>query len=245
VQVGTNSDWAALCCPWSGTLALRLDGTLWAWGQVYVVGSLGATANNLPLPTRVCLESNWTGFVTWGFQPFVRNRSGEVWEPFHAAPNPEASALSSFRFVVSTAVPGRFAAAWCGEPRVFEVRSDGTLWERTQPLNTSAVTPVGEWRRLGKRSDWATLWSTGGTALGLTADGTLWTWGIDPGGNQPSDFLSRLKLARTRLMSLFGPGPRPMAAGATPAYQEQPRPLLRLVLTKSAPAAGAGDAERE
>ena len=256
VQVGTNSDWAAICCPWSGTMALRRDGTLWAWGLVYVVGSWGTAVHNLPLPTQVCLESNWTGFVTWGFQPFVRNRSdevqpfvrnrsGEVWEPFHAAPNPEASAASSFHLVATNAVPGRFASAWCGEPRVFEVRSDGTLWERTQPLNTSAVTPVGEWRRLGKRSDWATLWGTGGTALGLTADGTIWTWGIDPVGNQPSDFLSRLKLARTRLMSLFGPGPRPMAAGATPAYQEQPRPLLRLVLTKSAPAAGAGDAERE
>jgi hypothetical protein len=182
----------------------------------------------------VCLESNWTGFVTWGFLPLVRNSLGEIWEPFHAAPNPEASAASSFHLVATDAVPGRFASAWCGEPRVFEVRSDGTLWERTQPLNTSAVTPVGEWRRLGKRSDWATLWGSGGTALGLTADGTLWTWGIDLGGNQPSDFLSRLKLARTRLMSLFGPGPRPMASAAPPAYQEQPRPLIRLVLTNSA-----------
>src|ERR1035438_10182031 len=78
VQVGTNSDWAAICCPWSGTMALRRDGTLWAWGQVYVVGSWGATANNLPLPTRVCLESNWTGFVTWGFLPLVRNSLGEI-----------------------------------------------------------------------------------------------------------------------------------------------------------------------
>ena len=242
VQVGTNSDWAAICCPWSGTMALRRDGTLWAWGPVHVVGSWGATANNLPLPTRVCLESNWTGFVTWGFQPFVRNRSGEVWEPFHAAPNPEASALSSFRFIVSNAVPGRFAAAWCGETRVCEVRSDGTLWERTQPLNTYAATPVGEWRRLGKRSDWLALWGTGGTALGLTADGTLWTWGIDPGRNQPADLLSRLRLARTRLMSLFGPGPRPLSAGATPVYQDQPRPLMRLVSSKSVPPARASDA---
>lgn len=233
VQVGTNSDWAALCCPWSGTLALRRDGTLWAWGQVYVVGSWGATANNLPLPTRMCLESNWTGFVTWGFLPLVRNRLGEVWEPFYAAPNPEASAASSFRLVATNAAPGRFASAWCGEPRIYEVRSDGTLWERTQPLNAQPATPVGAWHRLGKRSDWTALWGTGAAALGMTADGTLWTWGIDPSGNQPSDFLSRLKLARSRLLSLFGTGPRPMAVGALPAYQEQPRPLIRLVLTNS------------
>ncbi|MGO8927406.1 MAG: hypothetical protein ACLQU3_11020 [Limisphaerales bacterium] len=242
VRVGTNSDWAALCCPWSGTLALRRDGTLWAWGPVYVVGPWGTTVNNLPLPTQMCLESNWTGFITSGFLPLVRNHLGEVWEPFHAAPNPEAPAASSFRLVATNAGPGCFATAWCGGPRIYEVRSDGTLWERTQPLSIYAATPVGEWRRLGKRSDWAVLWGTSGTALGMTGDGTIWTWGIDPGGNQPSDFLSRLKLARSRLMSLFGPGPRPMTVGAIPAYQEQPRPLMRLVLSKSVPPARAPDA---
>jgi hypothetical protein len=240
VQVGTNSDWAAICCPWNGTLALRRDGTLWAWGPVLVVGTWGTAVHNLPLPTQVCLESNWTGFVTWGFLPLVRNRLGEVWEPFHAAPSPEASAASSLQLVASNAVPGRFATAWCGEPRIYEVRSDGALWGRTQPMSGYSTTPVGDWRRLGKRSDWTALWGTGAAALGMTADGTLWTWGIDPSGNQPSDFLSRLKLARSRLLSLFGPGARPMAAGAIPTYQEQPRPLMRLVLTNSvAPASGS------
>ena len=236
VQVGTNSDWAAVCCPWSSTLALRRDGTLWAWGPVYVAGTWGRHKQSAfadPSVPGVELDR----LHHRGFQPLVRNRSGEVWEPFHAAPNPEASAASSFRLVVSNAVPGRFAAAWCGEPRIYEVRSDGTLWERTQPLSTYAATPVGEWRRLGKRSDWLALWGTGGTALGLTADGTLWTWGIDPGREQAPDFLSRLKLARIRLMSVFGPGPRPIPVGAMPAYQEQPRPLMRLVSSQSVPAA--------
>ena len=235
VQVGTNSDWAALCCPWSSTLALRRDGTLWAWGQVNVVGTWGTTPNNLPLPIQVCLESNWTGFITGGFVPLVRNRLGELWEPFQAPPNPEATAASSFRLIATTLVPGRFAAAWCGDPEFYEVRSDGTLWGRTQPLSTSSATPVGEWRRLGKRSDWTALWGTGGTALGLTSDGTLWTWGIDPGQEPVPDFRTRLKLAQIRLRGLFGPGPRPIATGAFPAYQKQPRPLMRLVLTNGVP----------
>ena len=196
--------------------------------------------NNLPSPTQVCLESDWTG-LTGGSWSLVWNRAGELWEPFHGVPNAEVSAASSFRLVASHAVPGRFAIAWCGGPKLYEVRSDGTLWGRTQPFSTQTATPVGEWRRLGNRSDWLGLWGTSGTAVGLTADGTLWTWGIDPGGHQPSDFLSRLKLARSRLLSLFGPGPRPMAVGAIPAHQEQPRPLMRLVLSNSAPLARARD----
>jgi len=34
---------------------------------------------------------------------------------------------------------------------------------------------------------------------------------------------------------LLGPAPRPIPTGEKPAYQKQPRPLMRLVLTNSAP----------
>ncbi len=236
VQVGTNADWAAVCCPWNGTLAMRRDGTLWAWGSVCVIVTVtgtGVTWLSLPWPTRVCLESNWTGFMPGAFLPLVRNRAGELWEPFHAPPNAEVPAAASFRFIASNAVPGRFATSLCGETKIYEVRPDGTLWEKAQPLGFYSGTRVGDWRRLGKRSDWVGLWGAHGTALGLTSDGTLWTWGIDVGREQVPDFLSRLKLARSWLTSLIGPRPRPTLAGYTPAYQKQPRPLMRLVLTNS------------
>ncbi len=235
VQVGTNSDWAAVCCPLNCTLALRRDGTLWAWGPVYVAASGPAMMNNLTLPTQICVESNWAGFSTGGFLPLVRARSGELWEPFHAAPSPTARAASMFRLVASNTVPGRFAAAWCGEPRFYEVRSDGTLWGRAQAFGPLSATPTGPWFRVGKRSDWTGLWGASGTALGMTSDGTLWTWGIDPGREPAPDFLSRLKMAQRRFASLLGPGPRPILGGAAPVYQKQPRPLIRLVLTNTVP----------
>jgi hypothetical protein len=242
-QVGTNNDWVAVCCPWDSTLALRRDGTLWTWGHVQVAGAGWVNLTDLPSPTQVCLESNWTGFAGSSFS-LVRNRSGELWEPFHGVPNAEASAASTFRLVVPQAVPGRFAIAWCGELEIYELRPDGTLWGRTQPLGMQTATPVGEWRRLDKRSDWIGLWGTSGTAVGLTADGTLWTWGIDPGREPDLDFISRVKLAQSRLMTLFGPAPRPMAVGPMPAYQKEPRPLIRLVLRKPVAPAGARGEEK-
>ncbi len=231
VQVGTNEDWAAVCCLWDSTLALRRDGTLWTWGRVPLIGTGWMNFNEVSSPTQVCLESNWTGF-TGGSWSLVWNRAGELWEPFHGTPNPETPAALNLRLVVPHAVSGRFATAWCDEPRAYEVRADGTLWERTQPLS-SLRTPVGEWHRVGKRSDWVSLWSTGTTAVGLTADGTLWTWGLDPAGQGVRGFVSQLKLARARLMALVGPGPRPMPPPVMPAFQKQPRPLLRMVLTNS------------
>ena len=112
-------------------------------------------------PTRICRESDWIG-LTSGSLPLVWNRAGELWEPFHGVPNPEASAVSSSRLLLPHAVPGRFAIAWCGKPELYEVRSDGTLWERTQPFGTQTTTPVGEWHRLDKRTDWIGLWGRAG-----------------------------------------------------------------------------------
>jgi len=240
VQVGTNRDWVAVCCQWNSTLALRRDGTLWAWGPIYVLGSSRVTLNNVATPARVCLESNWTGFIG-GSLPLVRNRAGELWEPFHAPPNGEAPAAASLRLVITNAVPGRFATVWCGGPEICEVRSDGTLWERTQPLTTFSRVPVGKWRRMGKRSDWTALWGGAGTAFGLTADGTLWTWGVDPSQTRAPDFMTRLKQAQRRLTTLLSPTPRPVTAGVAPVYLAQPRPLLRLVLTGSTPAASTAN----
>ena len=239
VQVGTNSDWAGVCCAWQGTLALRRDGTLWAWGRVYIVGTGWGKMSDLPSPTQVCCESNWTGFITRSFVPLVQNRAGEVWEPFHAAPSAVAPAAASLRLVVPSSVPGRFATAWCGEPDICEVRADGTLWARAEPLGAFPYTPAGPWRRLGNRSDWVNLWGAAGTALGLTADGTLWTWGVDPSRAPAPDFQSRLKLAQSRLRGLFGSAPRSSAPSLFPAYDKQPRPLMRLVLTNSVPPARA------
>jgi hypothetical protein len=235
VQVGTNDNWATVSCPWNCTLALRKDGTLWAWGSVPVVGPGWMNTRQLPLPTQVCKESNWTG-MTDGYLALVWNRAGELWEPFHGGCSPEATAASTFRFVGPSAVSVRFAFAWGGGgPELCELRPDGTLWRRTQPIGTSAV-PVGEWHRIGKRSDWIGLWgSGGGTAVGLTADGTLWTWGFDPGREPELNLSARLKLVQSRLLTLVGPGARPVSVGSARAMQKEPRPLIKMVMARVTP----------
>jgi alpha-tubulin suppressor-like RCC1 family protein/ABC-type transport system involved in cytochrome c biogenesis permease component len=237
VQVGTNHDWVAVACAWGCTLGLRTDGTLWAWGPFYVFGLSGVSrVSNLPTPTQVCLETNWAGLVP-GALPLVRTRFSELWEPFYGMPDPEASASANCRLVVSNATPGRLAGAFCGESMLYELRSDGTLWGRNAPFGPWKTASTGPWRRVGKRSDWVSLWSMGPTAVGMTSDGTVWTWGIDPGQEPAADFLSRLKAAQVRIRGLFGTAPGPSFAVGTPVFQKQPRPLLRLAYTNSTPPA--------
>jgi ABC-2 type transporter/Regulator of chromosome condensation (RCC1) repeat len=235
VQVGTNSDWIAIACQWNSTLALRADRTLWVWGSIQLFGP--GPLQNVPVPTQVCSDTNWAG-LNAGLAGGMRMLSGEVWltMPFLRAPNAEAPASLICRLLVSNAPKERIALAYVGRPRIYQVRKNGTLWEKDFDWALAAPSGAEVWRKVGQRSDWVALWGAGWSVFGLTSDGTLWTWGVDPTGNAVPDLSSRLKMAQQRLMARLGlagsgGGPQP----SMPAFQSQPRPWLRFVLTNSTP----------
>jgi hypothetical protein len=229
VQVGTDNNWLAVCGYGTSTFALRRDGTLWMWGAIWLrTGSGRGALKNFPTPTRVCAETNWVGF-TASTSPLVRNRLGQLWDPTFAAPDPNAPASSSCKLLSTNASADHAAVAWTGRPKLFEVRADGSLWERDYAFGSWSAAPDARWRRVGKRSDWAALWGGGGTAVGLTVDGTVWTWGVDPGSEPGFDFSNKLKVAQMRVRAWFGARSPMISASATQPYVQEPRPLMRMV----------------
>ncbi len=228
VQVGNDDNWTAVCGYGTSTFALRRDGTLWMWGAIWFRGGGGrGTLKNFPTPTRVCAETNWVGF-TPSASPLVRNRLGQLWDPTFAAADPDAPASSSCKLVSTNADSGHAAVAWAGRPKLYELHADGSLWERDYATGFWTAAPDAKWRRVGKRSDWVALWGGGGTAVGLTVDGTVWTWGIEPGREPGFDFSNKLKVVQMRLRAWFGARSPMLTATATQPYQEEPRPLLRM-----------------
>ena len=231
IQVGTNTDWIAANCQGPFTMAVRKDGTLWAWGQIFA-GS-PSVARLYPTPTQVCRDTNWIGLTSGlGFQIWARNQLGELRQPLAAFPDAEAGAAGTCPLIASNTLPGHVIWAYSGSPKLYDLRADGTLWEKSySPLGWRlAASPVDDWHRFGKRSDWVGIWSASGTAIGLTADGTIWMWGVDPSREPTRDFSARLALLQIRLKEMFGnPPPRGPIGVRVPAFQKEPRPLMRLV----------------
>ncbi len=235
VQVGTNTNWAAVCCTGSGVLALRTDGTLWAWGRAYFFRNYNGSMpniNNLAIPTQVCRETNWVEFSTAGMSAKVRNREGELWEPFYSAPSADLGAVATCRQASGSNAPNHIAFAYCGEPTAFEIHADGTLWEAAYDAGTTIVASPVKWRQVGKRSDWLSLSGGGGAAFSLTADGTLWTWGLDYTSDVPADFNAKLRVLRVQIAAAFGRAPPGMRMGLNRnslwQYEKTPRAILRL-----------------
>jgi len=177
--------------------------------------------------------------VGGGSETLAQNADGEVWRPKPASANGLAAAATTCEFLASNTPPDQLAAAFRGAPMLYELRRDGTVWEKPVSLTTWGMAwtaPAGAtWRRFGKRADWTGIWGDGSTGAGLTSDGVLWIWGVNPSGAPSRDFFVRLELLEERLRHMLGLAPTARSARAAmgiPDYENHPYPVLRMVRGK-------------
>ena len=82
-QVGSDTNWQAVAAGHDHTVALRTDGTLWAWGNNgewgYGTGLLGiATYTNANTPQQVGTDTNWQ-VVAAGSHTVALRADGTLW----------------------------------------------------------------------------------------------------------------------------------------------------------------------
>jgi len=181
---------------------------------------------SVTFPTQVCAETNWIALDANGL---ARNQAGELWDVESALPNPQAGAAAVCSLVTSNWMADRVYSVpvWTRA----RIRADGTLWTaRFLPQPAPAVV-LGEWRQLGSRSDWLATWGHGAAEFGLTADGTVWTWGLQLDKDPVKTYQSRLALLRDRLTG--HPWNSSPASITAYSFSAQPRPLLKLITGKA------------
>jgi hypothetical protein len=169
------------------TLALSLDGELWAWGK-NEFGQLGnGTTVDAGEPTKVLGVEDPADFAI-GAHALAVAQDGTVL----AWGGNDVGQLGDGSFVGST-VPIQVqdledvVAVAVGLGFSLALRNDGTVWawgandqgQLGQPgLLPNSTTPL----RIGGLSRIVAIDSMGKTGLALDADGTVWTWGAGPLG---------------------------------------------------------------
>lgn len=240
VQVGTNRDWREFESWGNETRAVRSDGTLWGWGGYYMTGRGGlAIQTRFSQPTQLCAETNWIGFDhAFGFgQP--RNNAGERWALMGNSgvlpgPNVSIKAVGRLWFYVSASQQPAPPANPFRMGSLYEIHTNRTLW--VSQIEFSSGAPPGvirEAQRADPRTDWLAVANAGRAAFGLTADGTLWTWGSNLGEPPRVQTRNQIQVAKMAIQAALGMGTAPRfslgSAGATYPIQEKPRALMRLL----------------
>ena len=78
-QIGRDDDWVSVAAGESHSLALKADGTLWAWGT-NTFGELGdGTNRNRSTPVKIGSHSDWISISCGANYSFAIKSDGTLW----------------------------------------------------------------------------------------------------------------------------------------------------------------------
>jgi alpha-tubulin suppressor-like RCC1 family protein len=132
VQVGTDDDWIAISAGNNYSLALKSDGTLWAWGD----NEFGILAREpgspfwVAVPVQIGADTDWAAMEAGVDHVLAIKQNGSLW----AWGNNYSNQLGTLPVEEARATPTRIGIDnnWCkvsaGSRDSYALKSDGTLW---------------------------------------------------------------------------------------------------------------------
>jgi alpha-tubulin suppressor-like RCC1 family protein len=184
----TPGPWKAVSAGANHTVAIKADGSLWAWGlnNHFQLGIGAANTNDQLVPVRVGTMSNWEQISAGFFYTTGVSARGELysWGLYAMAGNSTSADRPAPGLPVFTnAKPGVVVA---GDDTSLEVRSNGSLY--TWGDNTHGqlgLNSVGGFRTVPTPTntvDWVSVAGGLQNNYGVKADGSLWAWGRNASG---------------------------------------------------------------
>jgi alpha-tubulin suppressor-like RCC1 family protein/Leucine-rich repeat (LRR) protein len=173
--------WKSITAGNTYVLALKTDGTLWAWGD-NSFGQFGnGTTTNSYVPTKIGSDNDWKEVALgWGYTIAVKT-DGTLW----AWGNNSSGELGDGT-TINKSIPTQIGTStdWktisVGTTHAIALKTDGTLWawgynyygQLGNGSNTSKNVPT----QIGTAT-WETISAGGNSTVAIKRDGTLWAWG--------------------------------------------------------------------
>jgi len=187
-QVGTDSDWAFVVAGDGHSLAVKKDGSLWAWGDNRY-GQLGLSAGARFEPTEVQSGTRWVYLSSRKRHSMGIREDGTLWA-WGAGQLGNGETVRTLtevirRGMVQVGTDTNWASVAAGSGYSLAIKTDGSLWGWGDNLANgsgqregSTPTPA----RIGRESNWAFVSAGDFHSVAVKTDGSLWAWGLNRGG---------------------------------------------------------------
>lgn len=189
-QLGSGTDWAAIATGDLHSLAIKSDGTLWAWGfnASGQVGN-GNTTSPQPSPVQVGTDTNWVSVAAGQDHSLAIKSNGTLWA-WGANSSGQlgiGTTSSSQTTPIQVGTDTNWVSVVGGATFTIALKSTGELWAwgsngfGALGIGSSGGTytsPV----QVGTDTNWASVASGQYYSLAVKTTGTLWAWGYNLSG---------------------------------------------------------------
>ena len=175
------------------SLAIKADGSLWAWGRNKYAQLGDGTELDRYQPVRVGTDNDWVTVAAGGFHSLAIMADGSLWawganSCGELGDGSTIDRLEPVRIGMET----DWVSVSGGLYHTLALKADGSLWawgynEFGQVGDGSTIDRVIP-TRIGDDTDWVAIAAGSYHSLALRADGTLWIWGQNNRGQLGNGF---------------------------------------------------------
>jgi alpha-tubulin suppressor-like RCC1 family protein len=198
IQIGALSDWAQVAATRQHSLAIKTDGSLWAWG-LNSRGQLGINDNfSRSSPVQVGSLTGWTKIAGQSYGSTLDFSMGiNAGQLYGWGEN--ATGVITSNFVPNATLPQfvglDYTQSSLNYSSVAAIRTNNTLWawglNSDGQMGDGTVANKSSPVQIGALSDWAQVSvGGGGQTLAVKTNGTLWTWGNGDNGALASNSIN-------------------------------------------------------
>ena len=181
-QMGAGSEWVAVAAGDSHAVAIKANGSLWAWGQ-NDYGQLGDGTNiGHNAPARVGKAKGWAAVAAGSRHTLAIKSNGSLWawgSNEHGQLGDGTNISRTAPVQVGSDKDWKSVSTDCRHNMA--IKADGSLWawgandcgQLGDGTDTDRNAPV----RVGEAKDWAVVAVGASHTLAIKNDGSLWAWG--------------------------------------------------------------------
>lgn len=176
-RIGIDNNWTAISAGYNHNLALKADGTLWAWGENSVgqVGNGETSLNGVTIPTKISSEKRFRNISAGGFFSSAIATDGHLltWGDNYYGELGNGSNIASN--IPLQITDNHWRSIEAGKTHLLALHSDGSVWSWGDEMGNNSTQNNLPLKKNIKNI--AQISAGDGFSMALSAQGKTFVWG--------------------------------------------------------------------